>query len=965
MGVGAAPVAVPVAVPVAEIVPASGAAALEGVTVAGLAEAPSAVAVATPVVAPMAPRERERATLGALAALPDDVLDGILRMLAPGDLAALACTCAVLYVLCGEEPLWQAVCLRERAEAAVAVAAAQSAKSAAAGESLDAVERTDAASSPPALDFRGSWRAAALAAVSSAAAEAGLRPRVAVGTFGSEFLYARWYRCNVDLRCFLPPVDSVERRMSDELSQAEFRGTYDDADAGRPVMVSGATRGWAAQNEWGSIAALAARAASADSGEGEEAMFRVTSSAAHAACAAAAITRAASGGAAGVHEALGAARRAQRMPLRRYASYAAAQRDEEPLYVFDEAFGETCPALLHEYARPACAEDDLLATLGEERRPPYRWLVAGPARSGASWHVDPARTAAWNALLSGTKRWALYPPGVAPPGVEVQIDAATGAIRHSSPPSLRWFLEVYPYLPPERRPLECVQRPGETIFVPSGWWHCVLNLEESVAVTQNYASRANLSAVCVDLAGRLDAQTRRAFLDQGVPLPPPPPFRTQREARGLLRAVRAHSLGAGAGASGLGAALLAAADASVEASALWARVEVACARHGVDARAEWADGASCPPLPAESGSSPVFVLEGAGVCVKLYVDAPAGRPAAERTLEEGALAAIAARGGLVARVAPPLVAAGLLEYEYEGEGEGAVERDESAAAASEGFGRHARLAAGAAHTVGVRGAGGGLAYLIVGLCEGRPLRRAWSNLSDATGAHVARQLGAFAAELHAVDVPDELVAAHAQAEAETEAEAGDDAATFEAEAGVPAAWRPFVRLLRARRAYCTARQRMTSVLPKALADEIEAYVPADPVSLLDLSVPPVLMHSDLTDENVLVSGDGDAAVLRVIDFGDARCGHALYDLVAVALSALQADAGRLAAFVAAYAEHGGQRPLCAGLAPGVRTARAALCMCLLHEQDAVMCAYGASADARAAESLDELAQALFGGVRDA
>ena len=61
MGVGAAPVAVPVAVPVAEIVPASGAAALEGVTVAGLAEAPSTVAVATPVVAPMAPRERERA----------------------------------------------------------------------------------------------------------------------------------------------------------------------------------------------------------------------------------------------------------------------------------------------------------------------------------------------------------------------------------------------------------------------------------------------------------------------------------------------------------------------------------------------------------------------------------------------------------------------------------------------------------------------------------------------------------------------------------------------------------------------------------------------------------------------------------------------------------------------------------------------------------------------------------------
>ncbi|KAI8940102.1 hypothetical protein NX059_003817 [Plenodomus lindquistii] len=189
-------------------------------------------------------------------------------------------------------------------------------------------------------------------------------------------------------------------------------------------------------------------------------------------------------------------------PMSTYMTYMHDNADESPLYLFDRGFAPKTniditapPHSPHaSYWSPTCFGDDLFSVL-EEHRPDCRWMIMGPARSGSTFHKDPNATSAWNAVLTGSKYWLMFPagPGIEPPpGVIISDDQS----EITSPLSIAEYMLTFHEL--ARQTPGCKEGicyTGEVLHVPSGWFHLVLNLEDSLALTQNFVPRKKLPDV--------------------------------------------------------------------------------------------------------------------------------------------------------------------------------------------------------------------------------------------------------------------------------------------------------------------------------------------------------------------------------------------------------------------------------------------------------------------------------------
>lgn len=147
--------------------------------------------------------------------------------------------------------------------------------------------------------------------------------------------------------------------------------------------------------------------------------------------------------------------------------------------IFDPLWGSRAADMAASFRVPAYFDDQSRWLPKPLRIGISLQIFIGPAGTIAWLHEDAIKTHAWSCNFMGRKRWLIFSPDQAP---------CIYAKRGLSPvdaehPDLARFPRFR-----DARPLEAIQGPGDTVFVPSGWFHQVRSLEPTISLSGNFVS---------------------------------------------------------------------------------------------------------------------------------------------------------------------------------------------------------------------------------------------------------------------------------------------------------------------------------------------------------------------------------------------------------------------------------------------------------------------------------------------
>ncbi|KAK0586374.1 hypothetical protein LWI29_005831 [Acer saccharum] len=118
----------------------------------------------------------------------------------------------------------------------------------------------------------------------------------------------------------------------------------------------------------------------------------------------------------------------------------------------------------------------------------YRFVYMGAKGSWTPLHADVFRSYSWSANVCGKKKWLFLPPPqhhlVFDRNLKNCIYNIFDDVSETNFPGFKKAIW-----------LECTQEQNEIIFVPSGWYHQVHNLEDTISINHNWFNSYNLSWV--------------------------------------------------------------------------------------------------------------------------------------------------------------------------------------------------------------------------------------------------------------------------------------------------------------------------------------------------------------------------------------------------------------------------------------------------------------------------------------
>ncbi|XP_055387418.1 2-oxoglutarate and iron-dependent oxygenase JMJD4 homolog [Condylostylus longicornis] len=133
------------------------------------------------------------------------------------------------------------------------------------------------------------------------------------------------------------------------------------------------------------------------------------------------------------------------------------------------------------------ASDWLNQYLIDKEKDDYRFVYIGPQGSWTPFHSDVFQSYSWSTNIFGMKKWILLPPGE-----ELKLQDGLGNLP----------FEIDENLLTQRncKYFTIIQNENEAIFVPSGWYHQVWNITDTISINHNWFNSSNIEKIWFSLS---------------------------------------------------------------------------------------------------------------------------------------------------------------------------------------------------------------------------------------------------------------------------------------------------------------------------------------------------------------------------------------------------------------------------------------------------------------------------------